>query len=263
MKPTPIRTNIARELADTALSDALRKAAALAELRLAEIHGPHDPLDGTERALLRSIDLCGTTLNEFQRLLAEMPEFREEDRLDYELTPDSVVVDLGCFKGDFTSAIHDKYKCRVFAFEPVAHFFADCLSRFKPKNSNVRVLNYAVGGENGVVNGFERADSSGVFATDGIGKWSAGMITMDVALGLIGVAGADLLKINIEGSEFPLLEDMVRKDLVRNFSNILVQFHDVVPDAANRYEVLQNELYKTHHLTLYSGWSWQNWMRNE
>lgn len=259
-----MKTTIAREIRDTGIITALEKTEFLTSHRMAELHGSKmdGPRNKTEAALLDINDTCCEALNRLRPLLDDLTPFLDADRFTHDLTSASVVVDLGGYYGDFTAAIHEKYGCRVFCFEPVAHFFGHCQRRFRHASA-ARVLNYAIGGENGTVKGVERADSSGLYATDGCGRWEAGMITMDVALEKIGEFGADLLAVNIEGSEFPLLEDMAKKDLVRRFKSILIQWHDCAPDAVNRYEVLQQILRKTHHLELYDGWMWQNWRRNE
>lgn len=191
-----------------------------------------------------------------------IPAFTSEDqRYDYPLTKDSVVIDAGCFEGTFAAKISEKYRARVFAFEPVAHFFERCYRRFKNPSEGVRVFNYAVGGMHGTIEGRECGDGSGLYAKNG-GHWSAGMITMDEALGLIGEPHVDLLKINIEGSEFDLLDDILAKGLAPHFTDIQVQFHDIVPDAVARREAIKVGLSQTHHLTFCTPFVWENWRIN-
>ena len=43
-------------------------------------------------------------------------------RLNYHLRPDSVVMDLGGYRGDWAHEIHSRYRCRVHVFEPVLSF---------------------------------------------------------------------------------------------------------------------------------------------
>ncbi len=190
-----------------------------------------------------------------------MKPFHEDDRYDYPLTPDSVVMDLGCYEGTFAAKIHEKYGCRVFAFEPVPAFFDRCRARFNGHVPKVIVLNLAVGGDNGEVEGRIKGDMSGQFADQGE-QWTARMIDMLQAMELIGATKVDLLKINIEGGEFALLENMVLTKLAPAFGNIQVQWHSVVPNYQARYDALQAELAKTHHLTFDAGWVWQNWRLN-
>ena len=188
-----------------------------------------------------------------------MKPFTEDLRYEYsDLTPESVVIDLGCYEADFAVKIHGKYGCWVYAFEPVPHFFERCYNHVHGKYPKIKVYNFAVSNGTGPVMGIVHGDMSGLYAQDG-SSFSANMITMDEALEIIEEQEISLAKINIEGSEFPLLEDMVKKGLIPKFKNLQIQWHGVVPNAQERYDALQAELAKTHEKTFDHGWIWQNW----
>lgn len=187
-----------------------------------------------------------------------MNPFHEDDRYNYPLTPASVVMDLGCYEGTFAAKIHEKFGCRVFAFEPVPEFFDRCAKRFNGHTPRVTVLNLAVGDQDGGVSGKIKGDMSGMFAQEGE-PWEARMVPIDQAMKLTGESTIDLLKINIEGGEFALLEDAYNRGLLVHFRNIQVQWHDVVPRAEARFQRLQAVLAETHELTFDHGWVWQNW----
>ena len=71
-------------------------------------------------------------------------------RLDYPLTKDSIVFDLGDYKGDFAYEIHKRYGCYVYVYEPVKKFYLECVERFK-ENSKIKCINYGLSNENGKV----------------------------------------------------------------------------------------------------------------
>ncbi len=52
-------------------------------------------------------------------------------RLDYPLAPQSIVFDLGGYKGDFAYEMNKKYGCFVYVYEPVRDFYEECARRFK------------------------------------------------------------------------------------------------------------------------------------
>jgi hypothetical protein len=58
----------------------------------------------------------------------------EELRYAYPLTDDSLVIDLGGYKGQWASDIYARYNCRVFIFEPVKVFHEKIKNRFKENN---------------------------------------------------------------------------------------------------------------------------------
>jgi hypothetical protein len=69
-------------------------------------------------------------------------------RLNYDsLDKNSIVVDLGGYKGQWASDIFSKYQSRVFVFEPVAAYFNFIKDRFKA-NPNISVFQLALGNRN-------------------------------------------------------------------------------------------------------------------
>ena len=64
-------------------------------------------------------------------------------RLNYPLNSDSVVVDLGGYRGDFANNIHNKFNCNVYVFEPFKDFYNVIEGRFK-SNEKIKVFNYGI-----------------------------------------------------------------------------------------------------------------------
>ena len=64
----------------------------------------------------------------------------------------------------------------------------------------------------------------------------------------------DLLKINIEGMEYELLERIVPN----NIKNIQVQFHKIGENYEERYQKIREKLLQTHELTYDFPFVWQN-----
>ena len=60
-------------------------------------------------------------------------------RFSYDLDENSVVFDLGGYKGQWASDLFSRYKCYIFVFEPVALFAEIISDRFK-KNDQIQVF---------------------------------------------------------------------------------------------------------------------------
>lgn len=72
----------------------------------------------------------------------------------------------------------------------------------------------------------------------------------------------DILKMNIEGSEYDILEKLIENNLISRFKNIQVQFHQQgVHNARERMTRIQDELRKTHHITWHFDFVFENWKR--
>ena len=126
-------------------------------------------------------------------------------RMDYPLNPDSVVFDLGGYHGDFAAAIHEKYKCRVYIFEPVSEFFQICVNRFKD-NKKITCLNYGLASTDGQwnINLAENASSFTSAKANGILE-QVEVRSIAACIRELRVDCIDLMKINIEGGEFDVI----------------------------------------------------------
>ncbi len=185
-----------------------------------------------------------------------MKVFTEAMRHDYPLTPDSCVIDCGGFEGNFAKIITEKYGCCVQVLEPVKRF-RDSMHR----SPLILVHPYGVAGESRDALFNVGGDSSGEFATGLPHFETVQLRAIGYVLAELAPKGCDLLKLNIEGAEFEVLEMMVSTG-ARLAKNIQVQFHRNVPDYEARYEAIAVGLSYTHHLTYRAPWCWENWEIN-
>jgi len=191
-----------------------------------------------------------------------MKPFTEEMRYEYDLTPDSVVLDCGGYEGRWAAGIHDKYGCHVYVLEPITKFFDNIAKRFSG-NPKIHLWNYGISMEGQPETMSIKGDMTGRYANNPecveVKTFSPqqifGIINKDI----------DLMKLNVEGAEFGVIEIMTvySPELIKCVRNLQVQWHDVAPNAQSRYDVLQKKLAETHHLTFDHGWVWQNWEINQ
>lgn len=182
-----------------------------------------------------------------------MNPFTESMRYEYNLTPDDLVWDVGGYEGNFARAIATRYRCSVTCFEPV---FFERVRLALVGLEKVRVVPYALSDAEGAVTMRMKGDSSGAFADSGP---VVEAVTVDVAKHLPDALA--LLKLNIEGGEFAVLERILATELAARVRDIQVQFHPIVPDYQARYEAIAAGLSKTHELTYHAPWCWENWRR--
>lgn len=181
-------------------------------------------------------------------------------RLDYQLNADSVVFDLGGYVGDFAQQIHNKFGCRVYVFEPHPQFYETCVDRFK-SNGNITVLKYGIADVDGEFYLADDADGSSFLET---GKPVSGEIRcelrkIDSVLTELDIKKIDLMKINIEGGEYPLLEHMALKNTLAAVVNFQIQFHDFIENATQRRKTIIDALEKSHSRTWCYEFVWENW----
>jgi FkbM family methyltransferase len=172
-----------------------------------------------------------------------------------------LVFDLGGYQGQWTSDIFARYCCTIHIFEPVPIFAEKIAKRFAG-NPKVYVHNFGLGKETCNVRLHLSADGSSVFTKRSEETILIKIVKIDDFIRDNEVKFIDLIKINIEGGEYELLEHLLNSNYVENVNDIQVQFHDCVQDAQERMQAIQRQLEKTHHITYQYPFVWENWTRN-
>ena len=185
----------------------------------------------------------------------------ETHRLDYPtLNKNSIVFDLGGHMGDFADAINKKYGCKVYLFEPHPSFYLACTRRFA-ENKDIILLNYGVSDSKGSFALSDSAAGSSFINPKHQGNTS---ITCEVenlssVLSSLGVTRVDLMKINIEGAEYQLLQYMADSCMLNVVNEYQIQFHKFIKDAEAKREAITKHLEKTHVRTWCYSFVWENW----
>jgi FkbM family methyltransferase len=200
--------------------------------------------------------------NDFIQFKRVQPWFKvngdETLRLDYDLNESSTVFDVGGYKGEFSRDIFCKYNSNIFLFEPLPEFYNIASKKFC-KNSKVNTLNFGLSDKTfKTLIGLNDNSSS----TIEVGSESVeiSLISIIDFIRANNISRVDLIKINIEGGEYNLLESVIREGMVSIFKNIQVQFHDfVIENAKERMSNIHEELSKTHILTYHYEFVWENW----
>jgi FkbM family methyltransferase len=183
-------------------------------------------------------------------------------RLDYDLRPDSVVLDLGGYEGQWASDIYAKYCCDEYVFEPIVEYADKIQFRFR-SNTKIQVFPFGLGPSDCQLPMSKKRDHSSVVQQNGEIVMGSFREAVHFITGELGLSHVDLMKINIEGAEYDLLEHLIAQHWITNISNVQVQFHDFVPDAGARMKSLQEKLASTHFLTYQYPFVWENWARKE
>jgi len=174
-----------------------------------------------------------------------------------ELGPSSVVFDLGGYKGQWASDIFAKHLCNIHVFEPHPKFVNNIKQRFNI-NKQIWVYDFGLSSKDQQVTFAADAESTSMFKT---GKERV-EVQLKCAKTFITEGGfeqIDLMKINIEGGEYELLEHLIEAQLINKIKNIQVQFHHFIPQAESRMNNIHKALEKTHNLTYQFKFLWENW----
>ena len=179
-------------------------------------------------------------------------------RLDYDLNSGSTVFDIGGYKGEFAADIFCKYNANIYVFEPIKSFFDVIKNKFS-HNEKVKSYNFGLAGKDEQMEISMSDNASSIF----LKTEETQTIQLKSIINFIkenNIAQIDLIKINIEGGEYELLESLIENNLIKIFTNIQVQFHDfLLEDGKERMNKIQEHLSKTHQLTYQYEFVWENW----
>jgi len=220
-------------------------------------------------------------------------------RLNYNLNKDSVVFDVGSYIGKWTEDIYNRYKCNIFSFEPSQEFYFLGLERFI-RNDPMDIKGYLEEPliDLGLISVYDfktriyefsfNNKYKGKIKTYNIGLYDKTMTSPlylkedsssvhggDEPTEVIklvefmefvknnDITKIDLLKLNVEGAEFNILNNIIANGFIDFINDIQVQFHKCYPDAINERIKLRNKLSETHYLTYDYSFVWENWRRRK
>jgi len=181
-------------------------------------------------------------------------------RLNYNLNDKSLVFDLGGYRGQWALDINKKYNCNIYVFEPSKPYFDGIVNLLKTYEK-IKIFNFGLGDSNSTLTLYMNNDASSTHIKTGESE-EIKLIEVSEFISGNKITNIDLIKINIEGGEYSLLEKIIKDGITTIFDNFQIQFHSMVDNHVERKKQIKNELSKTHHLT-YEFDVWENWKRNE
>lgn len=158
---------------------------------------------------------------------------------NYEFDPSQVkvglVIDLGANIGAF-SCLVGRY-VKVLAYEPESHNFELLLKNIAQNPVDVEPHQLAVGYE-----GFSTIND--LQACSQLGKPGESVRVVSINSILDPLDAVDILKIDVEGSEYEIFEDITKENLLK-CRRIVGEWH---PPITDRYYRIVHDLEKTHYL---------------
>lgn len=195
----------------------------------------------------------------------------EAYRLQYPLGPESEVLDVGAYQGNFARWCHEKWGCNVEAFEPVKEFYDAMPMEWKAiphRNPNgILVHPYGLGAKTERVPMSIRNDSSSTFTDPDHPIAEVEIRDVVEVFAALELGNVDLMKLNIEGGEYALLERMIETGLILRVRFLQCQWHGPATghgagpvDASARREAISKQLMRTHEKSWEVGNGiWESW----
>jgi FkbM family methyltransferase len=180
-----------------------------------------------------------------------------------DIGPKSVVLDVGAYIGEWAQEITNLYDPAILAFEPDPRNFKQLEQRAQD-NAHLTPYRYGLGEKNEkVLMKLEYMGSSVIsHDTENNEAPSASAEIRDIfdTWNTLALERVDLMKINIEGGEFSLLERMIETGLIKKVDCYLIQFHEWHPGAYRRRRMIRKAMGKTHRLVWDYHFVWEKWV---
>ena len=179
-------------------------------------------------------------------------------RLEYDLNENSIVFDVGGYEGQWASDIFSIYNCNIYVFEPVYSHFEFIDQRFR-KNNKIKTFNFGLGNASGnSVISLDGASSSVHLKNKGNSE-EIFIKNVQQVFNELSIDCIDLMKVNIEGAEYDLIESLIDEGNISRIKNIQVQFHNFIKDSFSRLNKIRSKLEETHECTYQFTYVWENW----
>ena len=199
----------------------------------------------------------------FEKTVAKFKKDNKKDdlMLDYGLDENSLVFDVGGYKGQGASDLFSMYLPTIYIFEPRAEYAQAIEKRFK-KNNKIKVFNFGLSNKKSEDYIYFNDDGSTLFLKNKQ-KEKVKLESISDFIKNNNIKKIDLLKLNIEGGEYEVLDDLINSGLLNIITNLQVQFHNFFPNAKKKMLGIHKELLKTHHLVYQYEFVMESWQLNK
>jgi len=204
-------------------------------------------------------------LHYYRKPLAEFTtaSVRNPDILvDVDIDRDSLVLDVGAFRGEWSEKIWDRYQPTIHGFEPAPGAYRRMQAKFSG-NEKVHTHNFGLGGADMTASLALKGPGSSIYDEPGeFGSVEVRIRDVIDVLEELGVDEIDLLKVNIEGGEYALLDRLDETGWLPRIRLVLIQFHEWHPKAYRHRRRNRRALQRQHEEVWGYPWVWEYWSRS-
>jgi FkbM family methyltransferase len=188
---------------------------------------------------------------------------------DAPIAQGAVVVDVGGYTGEWAQKICDRYAPQLYSFELDPHSFRKLQQRFAGQPT-ARCFDYGLAGADARLRLLQKGLGSTLYSEAGDdlenNAQASGSVEVEVrdivaVFDELGLRNVDLLKLNIEGGEYDVLERLLDADRMKDVDCLMVQFHEWLDRATWRRFRIRQRLRRTHREVWNYPFVWEQWVR--
>jgi FkbM family methyltransferase len=149
----------------------------------------------------------------------------------------SIIVDLGGNKGEFSKFIVDEFMATAYVIEPIPELFNQI-----PEHPKIKKFQYCISQEKDVEISILENQCATIYDKNFNKKIICKGITLEDFLKENNIKKVDLLKVDIEGAEIEMFENL-SEEILKNINQITVEFHDFLwPELKPKVELIKNKI---------------------
>ena len=160
--------------------------------------------------------------------------YKENDIHDFlhkhELNTESLIVDIGSYKGKWLYHMNQLYGCKCIGVEPITEYAKESSNLIFNNECLINNFGLTTGTNKKVRMSFEEDASSMVKQLSTKNSLQVEVINAKHFFDKI-TNNIDVLQINAEGLEYELIPYMAKNHLLNNIKHIQIQFHDINSDS--------------------------------
>ena len=133
---------------------------------------------------------------------------------------------------------------------------------FKDNIDDVKVFNF------GLLDKDQEMYFSDIFGASSIFERPEGNLSIKVKMKSFksfveenSIESIDLMYMNIEGSEYKLLNEIIDSGYIENINFLQIQFHTFVNDSTELRRLIREQLRKTHKCIFNYPFLWESWQK--
>lgn len=196
----------------------------------------------TNKVLLESKDVNEDNEEASEEYDNSIEKWRKDEcehtkRIQYDLDGDSIVFDLGQTEQVWLDEMIEMHDCYFYIFEPSKYAYDKLIKKFQA-NPKIKIFNFELSASNN----------------------EAGIINF---LKTLNFEKISLMKINIKGSEYELLEKLLNNDICETIENYQIQFYSHKRKAIKRRKEIIKLFNERNYIHTYCyPFVWENLKKN-
>lgn len=180
--------------------------------------------------------------------------------INYPLDSTSQVIELGGFTGVWTKKIIEKFNPNLIIVEPVPQFVYELKRQFI-NNPKVSIEECAISTSNKKINLYVKGSATSETIQVSNKQISVDCHDIDYFISKYNLSKIDLIQVNIECEEYPLIINWIDTGFLKNVKYLQVQFHTFCEDYKEKYDLISKGLENIGFEIKYRyDFVWESWV---